>query len=255
MPTPASPSSLSGQVAVITGSASGIGRATAITLAGHGARIVAAGLQPEELERTARLIRDDGGDAIAVETDVSDPESVGSLARAVKEAFGGTDVLVNNAAIYPYHPFDEGDKPEWDAVFSVNVTGQFLCVKALRPQMVERGGGAIVNICSTSFIEALPNVLAYVSSKAAILGFTRSLATEVGAENIRVNAVMPGAQRTAAVAPFDPDVLWPHVLQNQALKRDSRLEDIANAVAFFASDQSSFITGQALAVDGGVVRY
>jgi 3-oxoacyl-[acyl-carrier protein] reductase len=254
MPVPNSAASLLDKVAIVTGSATGIGRQTALTLAGHGARVVAAGQQPEELEETARLIRDAGGEAVAVETDVSDPDSVAALADRVAEDYGGTDVLVNNAAIYPYHPWTEADRDEWRRVLDVNVIGLFLCAQAVRPQMAQRAGGSIVNISSTSFIEAMPNVLSYATAKSAIIGFTRNLATEVGPEGIRVNAVLPGAQRTNATSMFDPDVLWPIVLERQAIKRDSRTEDVADVVAFFASDQSSFVTGQSLAVDGGIVR-
>lgn len=247
--------SLKGKTAIVTGAASGIGRATAVKLAREGASVVVAGLQPEGLAETVELIAAFDGKAVGIETDVSDPAAVEAMAAQAAEAFGGTDVLVNNAAVYPSHPWHEGDKAEWERVMSVNVTGCFLCAKAVRGQMLARGGGSIVNIASVTFYEGTELILSYVSSKGAVIGFTRALAREAGPDNIRVNAVAPGAFPTAATEFWeDQEALWEGVLESQSIKRRGEVEDVADVVAFFAGGDSRFVTGQTLLVDGGWMR-
>ena len=239
----------------MTGAGTGLGRATAQALAREGAWVVVAGLGPEDLEETRRLIEAAGGAAVAVEADMGDEAAVLRLAETARTSFGGTDVLVNNAAIYPSHPWHEADAAEWDRVMAVNVRGAFLAAKAVRPQMLERGGGSIVNIASVTFYEGTALLLSYVASKGAVIGFTRALAREAGPEGIRVNAVAPGAFPTAATAFWeDQEALWAGVLEAQSIKRQGRPEDVADAVCFFASDRSSFVTGQTLLVDGGWMR-
>jgi len=242
------------RTAIVTGAATGIGRATAQLLAARGARVVAAGLQPEELRATVEAIAADGGEAVAVEADVSSPEAIRAVADRAQEAFGGADVLVNNAAIYPKGPWHEADPAQWDAVYATNVRGYFLMAQAVRPQMLARGGGSIVNLASVTFFWGETELLSYVASKGAVVGFTRALAREAGPENIRVNAVAPGAFPTAATAIHDQEALWPAVLEVQSLKRRGEVEDVARAIAFFAGDDSRFVTGQTLLVDGGWMR-
>ena len=245
--------SLSGKNAIVTGAASGLGRASALALARAGAAVLVAGLEPDGLQETAETIRSVGGRAATVEVDVSDAAAVTAMARRAADEFGGADVLVNNAAIYPNRPWHEIDEAEWDEVFSVNVRGCFLCAKAVRQQMQARGGGSIVNISSITFFEGADEFLHYVASKGAVVGFTRALAREVGPEGIRVNAVAPGAFPTRAyfLPGRDIPALDKQVMDAQALKRRGRPEDVAGAVVFFASDASSFVTGQTLLVDGG----
>ena len=195
------------------------------------------------------------GEAIAVEADVSDPEQIEAVATRAQEAFGGTDILVNNAAIYPIGPWHEADAAEWDAVFATNVRGYFLLAKAVRPQMLARGGGSIVNVASVTFYWGEAGLVSYVASKGAVIGFTRSLAREAGPEGIRVNAVAPGAFPTAATAIHDDqDALSEGVLAAQSIKRRGEVEDVARAIAFFAGDDSGFVSGQTLLVDGGWMR-
>ena len=174
---------------------------------------------------------------------------------AVAEREGGADILVNNAAIYPLGPWYEADAAQWDAVYATNVRGYFLLAKAVRPQMLARGGGAIVNVASVTFYWGEPLLVSYVASKGAVIGFTRALAREAGPENIRVNAVAPGAFPTAATAIHaDQEKLWEGVLEAQSLKRRGEVSDVARAIAFFAGDDSGFVTGQTLLVDGGWMR-
>jgi NAD(P)-dependent dehydrogenase (short-subunit alcohol dehydrogenase family) len=247
--------SVAGKTAIVTGAATGIGAATATLLAARGARVLAAGLQPDELRETVAAIEADGGEALAIEADLSDPVQIEAVAARAQEAFGGADILVNNHAIYPLGPWHEADAAEWDAVFATNVRSYFLLAKAVRPQMLARGGGAIVNVASVTFYWGEAGLVSYVASKGAVIGFTRSLAREAGPEGIRVNAVAPGAFPTAATAIHaDQDALWNGVLEAQSIKRRGEVEDVARAIAFFAGDDSGFVSGQTLLVDGGWMR-
>jgi 3-oxoacyl-[acyl-carrier protein] reductase len=247
--------SVAGKTAIVTGAATGIGAATARLLAARGARVLAVGLQPDVLRETVAAIEADGGEAAAFDADVSDPAAIEAVAARAQEAFGGTDILVNNAAIYPIGPWHEADAAEWDDVFATNVRGYFLLAKAVRPQMLARGGGSIVNVASVTFYFGETLLLSYVASKGAVIGFTRSLAREAGPEGIRVNAVAPGAFPTAATEIHaDQDALWETVLASQSIKRRGEVEDVALAIAFFAGDDSRFVTGQTLLVDGGWAR-
>jgi 3-oxoacyl-[acyl-carrier protein] reductase len=244
--------SVAGKTAIVTGAGTGIGRATAQLLAERGARVVAAGLQPDLLRETVETIAAAGGDAIAVDADVSDPDAIEAVAARAQDAFGGTDVLVNNAAIYPIGPWHEMDATQWDAVFATNIRGYFLMARAVRPQMIARGGGAVVNVSSVTFFTGNALLLAYVASKGAVVGFTRALAREAGPDGIRANAVAPGAFPTAATEIHaDQEALWRDVLDNQSIKRRGEVLDVARAIVFFASDDASFVTGQTLLVDGG----
>jgi 3-oxoacyl-[acyl-carrier protein] reductase len=247
--------SVAGKTAIVTGAATGIGAATARLLAARGARVLAVGLQPDALRETVAAIEAEGGEAVAFDADVSDPAAIEAVAARAQEAFGGTDILVNNAAIYPLGPWHEADAAEWDEVFRTNVRGYFLLAKAVRPQMLARGGGSIVNVASVTFYYGEVLLLSYVASKGAVIGFTRSLAREAGPEGIRVNAVAPGAFPTAATEIHaDQDALWETVLASQSIKRRGEVEDVALAIAFFAGDDSRFVTGQTLLVDGGWMR-
>jgi 3-oxoacyl-[acyl-carrier protein] reductase len=247
--------SAEGKTAVVTGAATGIGRATAELLAARGARVVAAGLQPQRLREVVDEIVASGGEAVAADVDLAQENAAAAVAAAAQEAFGGADVLVNNAAIYPIGPWHEADAAQWDAAFATNVRAYFLLAQALRPQMIARGGGSIINLASVTFFWGEVGLLSYVASKGAVVGFTRALAREAGPEGIRVNAVAPGAFPTAATAIHaDQDKLWRDVLEAQSIKRRGEVEDVARAIAFFAGEDSRFVTGQTLLVDGGWMR-
>src|SRR4051794_41526811 len=214
------PMSVAGKTAIVTGAATGIGAATARLLAERGARVVAAGMQPEPLRETVTAIEAAGGEAVALHADVSDPGEIELVAARAQECFGGADILVNNAAVYPLGPWHEADAAQYDAVFATNVRGYFLLAKAVRPQMLARGGGAIVNVASVTFYWGEALLVSYVASKGAVIGFTRALAREAGPEGIRVNAVAPGALPTAATEIHaDQDALWRGPLAAPTLTR------------------------------------
>ncbi|MCL6444637.1 MAG: SDR family oxidoreductase, partial [Alicyclobacillus sp.] len=236
---------LSGRVAAITGGGTGLGRQTAIRLAEAGAKVVIASNDLASAQRTERDIVAKGGAAWAVETDVSDEQSVAAMVGRVEDAWGGVDILINNAAIYPSRPFDEVTTEEWDSVFRVNARGYFLCARAVVPGMKRRAWGRIVNISSITYFLGFPNLIHYVSTKGAAVGFTRALAREVGEFGITVNAIAPGAFPTAAeeIHP-DREAYNRRILDSQCLKRRGTPDDIAGTVLFFCSELSSFITGQ-----------
>lgn len=243
---------LTGRVAVVTGAGQGLGRAFAIRLAAEGARVAVADRNTAGATAVAAEIGP--GRAAPVTVDVSDEDSVADMLTTVRRTLGEVDILVNNAALFStltLRPFDEIGVAEWDQVMAVNVRGPFLCARAVAPGMRARGHGKIVNISSAAVLLGRPNYLHYVASKAALVGMTRSLATELGPHGITVNAVMPGFTRTevprATVTPEQAE----RILASQAIKRRQVPADLVGAVAFLASADSDFITGQTINIDGG----
>lgn len=242
----------SGKTALVTGGGTGLGRQTAIRLAEAGAKVILASNDLPSIEETAEEIRAAGGYALPVETDVSKPDSVNRMIEQAKTHVGGVDILINNAAIYPSKPFEEVSVEEWDEVFGVNARGGFLCAKAVVPHMKEMRWGRIINISSITFFVPFDNLIHYVATKGAAVGFTRALAKEVGEYGITVNSIAPGAFPTKAeeIHP-DREGYNRKILDVQCLKRRGTPEDLANAVLFFCSDLSAFVTGQTMLVDGG----
>ncbi|MDF2703043.1 MAG: short-chain dehydrogenase/reductase [Rubrobacteraceae bacterium] len=242
--------SLEGRVAIVTGGGGGLAEGICATLAASGAAVAAVDRSLEKAERVAQLAS--SGRCIALEADVSDKASVDAMAQRVISELGGIDILVNNAAIYPLRPWTEIEEEEWDRVMAVNLKGYFLCARAAYPSMRERGKGRIINVASITFFIGWSGFLDYVSSKGAIIGFTRTLAREVGPDGITVNAISPGAFPTDAerVHP-DQEALNRRILEQQSLKRRGTPEDVGNLAAFLASDAASFITGQTIMIDGG----
>jgi 3-oxoacyl-[acyl-carrier protein] reductase len=243
---------LEGRVAVVTGGGGGLAEGICARLARDGAAVACADVSPEKAERVAGQVAASGGRSLAVGVDVSDKGSVDAMVGRVVEEFGGVDVLVNNAAIYPRRAWTEIEEKEWDRVMAVNLKGYFLCARAVYPHMKERGGGSIVNVSSITFFVGWTLLLDYVTSKGGIVGFTRTLAREVGPEGINVNAIAPGAFPTDAEK-IHPDQegynRW--VLDQQSIKRRGTPDDIGNLIAFLASDEASFISGQTVGIDGG----
>jgi pyridoxal 4-dehydrogenase len=241
---------LEGRVAIVTGAGQGIGRAIAEKLRAEGASVVVADKNAETAEKTAAEI---GGTAHV--TDVSDPDQVSALVAAAASQFGKIDILVNDAAIVPFVPWEELDFAEWRRVMAVNIDGVFLMCKAVYPHMKQAGYGRIVNIASNVVTAGTPNMAHYVSSKGAVFAFTRSLATEVGAHGITVNAVAPGLTASEGVLASPHAEAFDFVVSLQSIPRRAVPADIAPAVAFLASEEAHWITGQMLTADGGHTRH
>jgi NAD(P)-dependent dehydrogenase (short-subunit alcohol dehydrogenase family) len=241
---------LEGKVAVVTGAAQGIGRALADGLAAEGARIVVADLRGAE-EAAASY-----PDGVGLTVDVADEDDVARLVSETVERCGGLDVLVNNAGLYAsleMRAFTEIPLEEWRRVMDVNVASMFLTCRAVVPVLRERGGGAIVNISSGTPFRGVPFLLHYVTSKGAIVAFTRALAKELGKDGIRVNCVAPGFTLSEGVKEH-PEVL--EALRDvsvaaRTIQRDQEPEDVVGAVTYLAGPSASFVTGQTIVIDGG----
>lgn len=245
---------LQGRVAIVTGSAQGIGRAYALRLAFEGAKVVVADiLDPLP---TVRDIEGNGGEGLAVITDVSEESSVRNLVRKARETFGRIDILINNAAVFstlPLKPIEEISVAEFSQVMATNVTGVFLCCREVVPIMKEQGGGKIINISSTTVYRGTPLFLSYVTSKGAVIALTHALARELGRYHIAVNAVAPGLTSSDSIR-GNPDKWQQQVealARRRCFRREQLPEDLAGPVVFLAGDDSNFITGQTFVVDGG----
>jgi NAD(P)-dependent dehydrogenase (short-subunit alcohol dehydrogenase family) len=243
-------SPLRGKVAIVTGGAQGIGRAIADGLAGAGARIVVADLQGAAAAAAAYP------DGLGLTVDVADEAAVERMVSDTVAACGGVDVLVNNAGLYAslaMRPFLEIPLEEWRRVMDVNVASMFLTCRAVVPVLRERGGGAIVNISSGTPFRGVPYLLHYVTSKGAIVAFTRALARELGKDGVRVNCVAPGFTMSDGVKQH-PEViekLRDVSVAARTIQRDQEPEDVAGAVVYLAGPGASFVTGQTIVIDGG----
>jgi NAD(P)-dependent dehydrogenase (short-subunit alcohol dehydrogenase family) len=243
-------SALDGKVAIVTGGAQGIGRAIAEQLSGDGARIVIADLRGAE---DAAAAFEDG---VGLTVDVSSEDDVARMASETVERCGSIDILINNAGLYAslaMRPFEQIPVAEWRQVMDVNVLSMFLTCRAVVPQMRAQGGGRIVNISSGTPFRGVPFVLHYVTSKGAIVAFTRSLAKELGADDILVNCVAPGFTMSDGVVehPEVVEALRDVSVGARTLKRDQVPEDVTGAVAFLCGPGATFITGQTMVIDGG----
>jgi NAD(P)-dependent dehydrogenase (short-subunit alcohol dehydrogenase family) len=245
---------LKGKVAVITGGARGLGRAYSLRLAKEGAKVVVADIL--DGKETVEAIKVQGGEAIYVKTDVTSEESTQEMAAKTVERFGRIDALVNNAALFAdlvKKPFWEIPVAEWDKVMAINLKGPFLCAKAVYPQMKKQGKGKIVNVASGTFFKGLPHFLHYVVSKGGNVAITRSLAREVGDVGINVNCIAPGYTETEFLKdhPQDPPEVTKAIMGSRCIKRAETPDDLSGTVVFLCSDDSDFITGQTIIVDGG----
>ncbi len=243
-----------GQTAIVTGVARGFGRAIVRRLARGGARVVAADINLPGAEETVGLVKKDGGQALAQHVDVASAKSVEAMVQAALTNFGGrVDVLVNNAGLWKLTPTEETSEEEWDRIVNVNMKGTFLCCRAVIPVMRKQGKGHIVNIASVAArnggtMAGVP----YVASKGGILAMTKKLGKELGQHGIVVNGINPGTSQTEMTANW-PRTIIEGIIKNTPLGRTVEPEDIADAVAFLASDAARFISGETIEVNGGIV--
>ncbi|OUM93301.1 MAG: 3-ketoacyl-ACP reductase [Firmicutes bacterium ZCTH02-B6] len=243
---------LAGQAAIVTGAARGIGRAIALALAREGAAVVVNyRAQAQAAEEVARLIRDMGSDAVAVQADVTDPEAARALVAATIARWGRADILVNNAGVAMYRLLLDTTVEEWDEVMAVHLRGAFNCTKAVLPHMIRAGRGRIINISSVWGQLGAANEVAYSTAKAGLIGFTRALAREVGRAGITVNAVAPGAIDTDMLSGLSAEERS-ELAESIPLNRLGTPEEVAAAVVFLASPQAAYLTGQVISPNGGM---
>ncbi len=247
---------MSGKTAVVTGAAQGIGRTYAEALAANGARVVVTDI--EDPADAVAAIRAEGGEAIGMSTDVTSDDSLEEMVRETESAFGPIEVLVNNAAVFAalaMKPFAQIPNDEWDLVMRVNVRGPFQAAKAVAPSMKRNGRGKIINISSGTVLRGAPMFLHYVSSKGAVIAQTRAISRELAADNIHVNTIVVGFTESEGVKQHSQlGVARGPTLAMRAIQRDMLPEDIVGAMLFLAGEDSDFITGQSINVDGGALN-
>lgn len=249
--------SLKGRIAIITGAGQGIGKVFAKAFAGCGAIPVIAEINASKGDAVAKEIVDGGGQAFAVATDVSSPDSVAAMVEAVERRYGRVDILVNNAGIFStldMRPFDQIPLDEWERVLRVNVTGPFLCSRAVLPAMRRAKWGRIIHMASGAVTMGRPNYLHYIASKGALAGMTGAMARELGRDDITVNAILPGATFTEIERKTVSPEQKVRIIAQQCIPRAETPGDLVGTALFLSSDSSAFLTGQCLTVDGGATH-
>ncbi len=251
---------LKDKVAIITGAASGIGKATALVFGREGAKVMCADINAEGAEATARQIADTSGEATSIRVDVASEPDVQEMISATVTRWGRLDVLYNNAGIGFGMPVTQVPVEQWDRLIDINLKGVFLGCKHAIPEMLKNGGGSIVNTASDAGLIGTPMLSTYCASKGGVVLLTKSLAVEWAQQGIRVNCVCPGVIRTPILDPFiaqaqmtgvKPEEVWERMARAHPMGRVGEPEEVGRTVAFLASDEASFITGVALSVDGG----
>jgi 3-oxoacyl-[acyl-carrier protein] reductase len=243
------------KVSIVTGAAAGIGAAIAELFAGHGSIVYLVDLDGDACELRARLITAKGGQAHAHTGDVSRVDSIIGAVQTAASRHGRIDVLVNNAGIYPRRPFLEMEEAEWDQMQNVNLKSVFHLCKLVVPHMVAQRSGKIINLSSVTFFKGMANLTHYVATKGGMIGFSRSLARELGPHNIHINCITPGAIKTEGeIIHADPTVLE-EIQRRQCLDRRLLPIDVARVALFLASELSDGMTGQTVNVDGGLILY
>jgi NAD(P)-dependent dehydrogenase (short-subunit alcohol dehydrogenase family) len=248
----ASPPSLSGRVAVVTGAAGGFGTAISCELARRGADIIAVDLH--SADETVSAVQDIGQKALALQADLADPHQVDAIAGDLLGFAGRVDILINNAGVFPFRDIWELDFAEWKRIQGINLDSQFLMAKAVMGSMRDNAWGRIVNIASNSLGLAVPNMVPYMAAKGGVIGFTRALATDLAPYGITVNAICPTASSTPGGKSFIGDEVLAMVAGMQAIKRVGTAADIIGTVCFLSSDDCAFVTGQTIVADGGLMR-
>ena len=246
---------LKDKVVIVTGAAVGIGAGVAKLFTERGAHVFLADLDGEGVRKTAATLQADGGSAFAFEANAGSRDAMASVVEDAVERFGRIDVLINNAGIYPRHPFLEMTEEQWDNMQNINMKSVFHCTKLVMPHMVRQRAGAVVNIASVTFFTGLQNLTHYIASKGAIIGFTRALAREMGEHNVRVNCITPGAIETEGERKLMSKQKADEVLAQQSLKRRITPLDLARVCLFLSTELSDAMTGQTLNVDGGWIMY
>jgi NAD(P)-dependent dehydrogenase (short-subunit alcohol dehydrogenase family) len=249
---------LKDKTAIVTGAARGIGEAIALRFAQEGANVVIVDVDIEEVEKVAREIeRKSSQGVLAFKADVSSSADVGQMVKSTLSKFEKIDILVNNAGISMVRPSEELTEEDWDKVMSVNLKGVFICCQAVGREMIKNRRGNIINIASMDGVVALPERAAYCASKAGVIMLTKVLAIEWAKYNIRVNAISPGYTKTKIVA----DLIAKGVIDEKSINRRcpigrmARTDEIANIAVFLSSEESSYITGENILVDGGWTAY
>ncbi len=244
---------LTGKIAIVTGGSRGIGRAIALCLAEEGAKVavIYAG-NTAAAEETLQAITEKGGQAISIQCDVANEDAVNAMVKQVKEQFGSVDILVNNAGITRDGLLMRMKTADWQAVLDTNLTGTFFCTKAVTKIMMKQRSGAIVNLTSVVGLTGNAGQANYAAAKSGIIGFTKSVAKELASRGIRANAVAPGCIDTDMTAVLS-DAVKEEMIKTIPLGRVAQPEEVAKAVLFLVSDCASYITGQVLNVDGGMV--
>jgi 3-oxoacyl-[acyl-carrier protein] reductase len=246
---------LEGKVAIVTGGGKGIGKAYTKGLASEGAKVVMAEIDAAAAARTEEEFRSQDLDVTAIPTDVTDEASVNKMVEQTVAKYGRIDILVNNAAYFAALPNHDSwleiDVREWDQVMAVNLRGVFLCAKAVAPHMQAQGSGSIINVASSTFLNGGQTSVHYTASKAGVMGFTRGLARNMGQYGVRANSIAPGATLSETVLENRDPSVFDRLVAMRSMKRNEKPEDLVGTIVFLASDDSAFITGQMLVVDGG----